>query len=102
MTRELNRKVAMVTGGNRGIGRAVAERLVADGHRVVVTSRSGDAVEGLDVVACEVGDTPSVDAAFTAAGMSLFANCAWSASVAVATTTRLWGFSARWARAGAR
>ncbi|MCM3554506.1 3-oxoacyl-ACP reductase FabG [Janibacter melonis] len=57
----------LVTGGNRGIGRAVADRLVADGHHVVVTSRSGDVVEGLDVVACEVGDSSSVDAAFTAA-----------------------------------
>lgn len=66
MTTSTPRRV-LVTGGNRGIGRAVAERLVADGHRVVVTSRSGDAVEGLDVVACEVGDTASVDAAFTAA-----------------------------------
>ena len=66
MTTSTPRRV-LVTGGNRGIGRAVAERLVADGHRVVVTSRSGDVVEGLDVVACEVGDTASVDAAFTAA-----------------------------------
>ena len=57
----------LVTGGNRGIGEAIARRLVADGHRVVVTSRSGDPVEGLDVVACEITDTASVDAAFTAA-----------------------------------
>ena len=57
----------LVTGGNRGIGRSVAERLVAEGHRVVVTSRSGDPVDGLDVVACEVGSSESVDAAFTQA-----------------------------------
>ena len=42
-------------------------RLLADGHRVVVTSRSGAPVEGLDVVACEITDSDSVDAAFTAA-----------------------------------
>ncbi|UTT64733.1 3-oxoacyl-ACP reductase FabG [Janibacter sp. CX7] len=57
----------LVTGGNRGIGEAIARRLLADGHRVVVTSRSGDPVEGLDVVACEITDSDSVDAAFTAA-----------------------------------
>lgn len=62
---------ALVTGGNRGIGLAVARRLLADGHTVTVTSRSGelpaDAPEGLRVVACDVTDTASVDAAFTAA-----------------------------------
>ncbi|WP_068323890.1 3-oxoacyl-[acyl-carrier-protein] reductase [Janibacter terrae] len=57
----------LVTGGNRGIGEAIARRLQADGHRVVVTSRSGDAVDGLDVVACEITDSDSVDAAFAAA-----------------------------------
>lgn len=57
----------LVTGGNRGIGEAVARRLLDDGHQVVVTSRSGDPVDGLDVVACEITDGDSVDAAFTAA-----------------------------------
>lgn len=57
----------LVTGGNRGIGEAIARRMQADGHRVVVTSRSGDAVEGLDVVACEITDSDSVDAAFAEA-----------------------------------
>ena len=57
----------MVTGGNRGIGEAIARRLQEDGHSVVVTSRSGDPVEGLRVLACEITDTDSVDAAFSAA-----------------------------------
>lgn len=57
----------LVTGGNRGIGEAIARRMQADGHRVVVTSRSGDQVEGLDVVACEITDSDSVDAAFAEA-----------------------------------
>lgn len=57
----------LVTGGSRGIGLAIAHRMVADGHQVVVTSRSGDPVEGLTVVPCEVTDTESVDAAFAAA-----------------------------------
>jgi len=57
----------LVTGGNRGIGLAIAQRLAADGDRVVVTSRSGEDVEGLTVARCDVRDTASVDEAFTAA-----------------------------------
>jgi 3-oxoacyl-[acyl-carrier protein] reductase len=56
----------LVTGGNRGIGLAIARRLAADGDAVTVTSRSGEPVEGLSVVACDVRDAASVDAAFTA------------------------------------
>jgi 3-oxoacyl-(acyl-carrier-protein) reductase len=59
-------RVALVTGGNRGIGLAVARALAADGHRVAVTSRSGEAPEGLPAFACDVTDQASVDAAFTA------------------------------------
>ena len=58
---------ALVTGGNRGIGLAIAQRLAADGDRVVITSRSGDDVEGLQVARCDVRDAASVDEAFTAA-----------------------------------
>ena len=56
----------LVTGGNRGIGLAIARRLAADGDSVTVTSRSGEPVEGLSVVPCDVRDSASVDAAFTA------------------------------------
>jgi 3-oxoacyl-[acyl-carrier protein] reductase len=56
----------LVTGGNRGIGLAIARRLAADGDSVTVTSRSGDPVDGLAVVPCEVRDTASVDQAFKA------------------------------------
>src|SRR5215468_6148208 len=56
----------LVTGGNRGIGLAIARRLAADGDSVTVTSRSGEKVEGLSVVPCDVRDAASVDAAFTA------------------------------------
>ncbi len=56
----------LVTGGNRGIGLAIARRLAADGDSVTVTSRSGDPVDGLAVVQCDVRDGPSVDAAFAA------------------------------------
>jgi 3-oxoacyl-[acyl-carrier protein] reductase len=54
----------LVTGGNRGIGLAIARRLAAGGDRVTVTSRSGDAVAGLATVACDVRDTSAVDKAF--------------------------------------
>jgi len=56
----------LVTGGNRGIGLAIARRLAAGGDSVTVTSRSGDPVEGLPVVRCDVRDVASVDAAFGA------------------------------------
>jgi 3-oxoacyl-[acyl-carrier protein] reductase len=54
----------LVTGGNRGIGLAIARRLAAGGNAVTVTSRSGDKVEGLATVACDVRDPASVDDAF--------------------------------------
>jgi 3-oxoacyl-[acyl-carrier protein] reductase len=54
----------LVTGGNRGIGLAIARRLAADGDRVTVTSRSGEPVEGLATVACDVRDPASVEEAF--------------------------------------
>jgi NAD(P)-dependent dehydrogenase (short-subunit alcohol dehydrogenase family) len=57
-------RVAVVTGGNRGIGAACARALAARGDRVAVLSRSGDAPDGLLGVPCDVGDADSVDAAF--------------------------------------
>jgi 3-oxoacyl-[acyl-carrier protein] reductase len=56
----------LVTGGNRGIGLAIARALAADGDAVAVTHRSGEPPEGLFGVKCEVTDTASVDAAFAA------------------------------------
>ncbi|MFF2078613.1 3-oxoacyl-ACP reductase FabG [Kitasatospora sp. NPDC058162] len=57
---------ALVVGGSRGIGLAVAQRLAADGATVAVASRSGLAPEGILGVECNVTSTESVDAAFTA------------------------------------
>jgi len=58
-------KIVLVTGGNRGIGLAIANAFLANGDTVIVTSRSGEPVAGLNVVTCDVADTASIDAAFT-------------------------------------
>ncbi|HLK94568.1 MAG TPA: 3-oxoacyl-[acyl-carrier-protein] reductase [Nocardioidaceae bacterium] len=54
----------LVTGGNRGIGRAIATRLSERGDRVAVTYRSGEPPAGVLGVTCDVTDTDQVDAAF--------------------------------------
>ncbi|WP_347978946.1 3-oxoacyl-ACP reductase FabG [Microbacterium sp. ProA8] len=58
-------RVVLVTGGNRGIGRAIAERFVAEGYRVAVTARSGEGPAGTLTVRADVTDAAAVDAAFT-------------------------------------
>jgi 3-oxoacyl-[acyl-carrier protein] reductase len=57
----------LVTGGNRGIGLAIARRLADDGDGVTITSRSGEEIPGLTVARCDVRDAAQVDAAFTLA-----------------------------------
>lgn len=58
-------RVVLVTGGNRGIGHAIAKQFVAAGHQVAITSRSGSAddADGMLVVKADVTDAASVDAA---------------------------------------
>lgn len=55
----------LVTGGNRGIGLAIARELSARGHQVAVTHRGSGAPEGLLGVRADVTDTEQIDAAFT-------------------------------------
>jgi 3-oxoacyl-[acyl-carrier protein] reductase len=59
-------RTVLVTGGNRGIGFAIAQEFLALGHRVAVTARSGEGPVGSLTVRADVTDADSIDAAFTA------------------------------------
>ena len=56
-------RTVLITGGNRGIGYAIAQRFIADGHRVAVTARSGQGPEGSLSVRADVTDGGSLDRA---------------------------------------
>lgn len=56
--------VALVTGGNRGIGLATAQALKDAEFETVIGSRAGDSVDGLPAVSMDVTSTESVDSAF--------------------------------------
>lgn len=57
-------RVAFVTGASKGIGRTIAETLVAEGYRVAGSLRTGDVPEGVHPVQCDITDQAQVDAAF--------------------------------------
>ena len=61
---EDNSSLALVTGGNRGIGLAIAQSLSKAGHLVVITYRSGDAPSEFLAVKMDVTSSESVEAAF--------------------------------------
>jgi 3-oxoacyl-[acyl-carrier protein] reductase len=57
-------RVVLVTGGSKGIGRGIAQRLHAAGHRVAATYRSGDVPTGVLGVQCDITDAAQVEAAY--------------------------------------
>ena len=57
-------RTVLVTGGNRGIGKAIAEEFIRAGHRVAVTVRSGEGPAGSLSVKADVTNAESLDAAF--------------------------------------
>ena len=75
---DINNSVALVTGANRGLGRAIAQRLLERGARkVYATARRPEAVDlaGVEVLALDVTDPASVHAAAEAApDVSLLVN----------------------------
>jgi NAD(P)-dependent dehydrogenase (short-subunit alcohol dehydrogenase family) len=58
-------RTVLVTGGNRGIGLAIARAFAKQGDRVAVTHRGSGAPEGLFGVQCDITDSAQVDEAFT-------------------------------------
>jgi 3-oxoacyl-[acyl-carrier protein] reductase len=61
---KMTQRTVLVTGGNRGIGRSIAEEFVKQGHRVAVTVRTGEGPSGALTVVADVTDAASLDAAF--------------------------------------
>jgi NAD(P)-dependent dehydrogenase (short-subunit alcohol dehydrogenase family) len=59
-------RTVLVTGGNRGIGLAIARAFVERGDRVAITHRGSGAPEGMFGVQCDVTDSAAVDSAFAA------------------------------------
>jgi NAD(P)-dependent dehydrogenase (short-subunit alcohol dehydrogenase family) len=58
-------RTVLVTGGNRGIGLAIAQAFAKQGDRVAVTHRGSAVPDGLFGVSCDITDGAAVDAAFT-------------------------------------
>jgi len=85
-------KTAVVTGGSRGIGRAIVRRLAADGARVVFSYRQGQAaaellaqeVGGAIAVRADQADLASLDALFepVADGLDILVNNAAAGGIA--------------------
>ena len=61
-------RVALVTGGTKGIGLAISWRLAADGMRVIAASRRPEAAAGLETVVLDVADVAAVRRVFAGLG----------------------------------
>lgn len=60
----MTNRVVLVTGGSKGIGRAMAEAFRDAGYRVAATYRSGEVPDGVLGVQCDITSQSSVDEAF--------------------------------------
>ena len=89
-------RVALVTGGGSGIGRAVVERLAASEHRVVAVGRRAEPLEetassvaGVEAEICDVADEEAVAGLFDRVGAVdvLINNAGVSSSAPLARTT---------------
>lgn len=56
-------RTVLITGGNRGIGRSIAEKFIEQGHRVAITARSGEGPTGSLTVIADVTDGDSLSTA---------------------------------------
>ena len=65
--RPVEGRSVLITGGNRGIGLAIAQAFVAGGDKVAVTYRSGEPPAGTLGLKCDVTDMAAVEAAFAEA-----------------------------------
>jgi 3-oxoacyl-[acyl-carrier protein] reductase len=64
-------RVVLITGGNRGIGYAIAQEFISAGHKVAVTVRTGSGPDGSFAVKADVLDSESLDAAIAAVEQEL-------------------------------
>ncbi|MCG7634604.1 SDR family NAD(P)-dependent oxidoreductase [Gordonia McavH-238-E] len=77
-------RVALVTGGSRGVGYGIARALIDDGWTTYVTSRAGSGPDGARALACDHADDAAVSAVFDQIGtdtgrLDLLVNNAWAA-----------------------
>jgi NAD(P)-dependent dehydrogenase (short-subunit alcohol dehydrogenase family) len=73
----MTERIAVVTGGTRGIGQAIAARLAAEGYRVIVVARHAPASCEHEFRPCDLTDAPAVRALFGASPrLDALVNCA--------------------------